>query len=543
MGKTRLVFLFSLLVSSWTSLQGQDRYAVHYRFKPTTTYSLDRPEELIGEKARLRRDKEHLALDSTDLPVSNRYASVIANEVQEIFYHSKWLNASVVLADVAAIEKIKSFPFVEEVLYVGRGGQRVTGRAGTKNYTDPLKTPGIEANAASTFDFQNHILGIPEMHEDGYRGEGVTIAVFDAGFLNTDEIMGMQHLFNENRIVATRDFVRRGPSTVFRTDTHGTGALSLLASFDPSQLVGGAYAADYILCITEDVDSEFRIEEYNWVRAAEFADSLGVQIINSSLGYNYFDDPEMNYSRNDLDGNTAVISRGAAIAANKGILVVSSSGNEGNIRWQTITAPADAKGILAVGAINNQFTKAGFSSIGPSSDGRIKPELVAYGSGVTLWRQVEGTSLSSGTSFSAPQVAALAAGLWQANPDFTRAELKEKLLQSGSQADSPDFELGYGVPNYFRAMYGREEGTLVDLPSRIYPNPLDDKELFVEFGQENSCQLTLYDLQGKLISSLQLDRYVMRDPYRVDMGTLNPGIYWLELEDGSTAARMKLWKK
>lgn len=543
MGKTRLVFLFSLLVSSWTSLQGQDRYAVHYRFKPTTTYSLDRPEELIGEKARLRRDKEHLALDSTDLPVSNRYASVIANEVQEIFYHSKWLNASVVLADVAAIEKIKSFPFVEEVLYVGRGGQRVTGRAGTKNYTDPLKTPGIEANAASTFDFQNHILGIPEMHEDGYRGEGVTIAVFDAGFLNTDEIMGMQHLFNENRIVATRDFVRRGPSTVFRTDTHGTGALSLLASFDPSQLVGGAYAADYILCITEDVDSEFRIEEYNWVRAAEFADSLGVQIINSSLGYNYFDDPEMNYSRNDLDGNTAVISRGAAIAANKGILVVSSSGNEGNIRWQTITAPADAKGILAVGAINNQFTKAGFSSIGPSSDGRIKPELVAYGSGVTLWRQVEGTSLSSGTSFSAPQVAALAAGLWQANPDFTRAELKEKLLQSGSQADSPDFELGYGVPNYFRAMYGREEGTLVDLPSRIYPNPLDDKELFVEFGQENSCQLTLYDLQGKLISSLQLDRYVMRDPYRVDMGTLNPGMYWLELEDGSTAARMKLWKK
>ncbi|MDN3690195.1 S8 family serine peptidase [Cyclobacterium jeungdonense] len=543
MGKTRLVILFFLLVSSWTSLQGQDRYAVHYRYKPSSNYSLDRPEELVGEKALLRRDREQIALDSTDLPVSSQYSSLIAKEVQEIFYHSKWLNASVVLADVAAIEKIKSFPFVEEVVYVGRGGQQVNGEEGTKNYTDPLRTPSITATAAYTFDFQNHILGIPEMHEDGYRGDGVTIAVFDAGFLNTDEIVGLQHLFNENRILATRDFVRPGPSTVFRTDTHGTGALSLLASYDPSQLVGGAYAANYILCITEDVDSEFRIEEYNWVRAAEFADSLGVQIINSSLGYNHFDDPKMNYSKEDLDGNTAVISKGAAMAARKGILVVSSSGNEGNIQWQTITVPADAKGILAVGAINNQFTKAGFSSIGPSSDGRIKPELVAYGSGVTLWRQVEGTSLSSGTSFSAPQVAALAAGLWQANPDFTRSELTKKILQSGSQADSPDFELGYGVPNYFRAMYGREEGTLVDSPSRIYPNPLDEKELFVEFGQENSCQLTLYDLQGKLISSLQLDRYVMRDPYRIDMGTLIPGLYWLELEDDSSAARMKLWKK
>ncbi|WP_162415570.1 S8 family serine peptidase [Cyclobacterium roseum] len=543
MGKTRSVIFIFFLFSSWTSLLGQDRYAVHYRFKPTTTYSLDRPEELLGEKALLRREREHIALDSTDLPVSSQYASLIANEVEEIFYHSKWLNASVVLADPAAIEKIRSFPFVEEVLYVGRGGQQVNGNEGTKNYLDPKQARGNKATASYTFDFQNHILGIPEMHEDGYKGEGVTIAVFDAGFLNTDEIIGLQHLFNENRILATRDFVRNGASSVYRTDTHGTGALSLLASYDPSQLVGGAYAANYILCITEDVDSEFRIEEYNWVRAAEFADSLGVQIINSSLGYNTFDDPEMNYGKEDLDGNTAVISRGAGMAAEKGILVVSSSGNEGNIRWQTITVPADAKGILAVGAINNQFTKAGFSSIGPSSDGRIKPELVAYGSGVTLWRQVEGTSLSSGTSFSAPQVAALAAGLWQANPGFTRSELMEKLLQSGSQAAQPDMELGYGVPNYFRAMYSREEGTLVDLPSRIYPNPLDDKELFVEFGQENSCQLTLYDLQGKLISSLQLDRYVMRDPYRVDMGTLVPGMYWLELEDDSSATRMKLWKK
>ncbi|SEI89943.1 Por secretion system C-terminal sorting domain-containing protein [Cyclobacterium xiamenense] len=541
MGKSSLFACVFVLFCSGTQLMGQDRYAVHYSYKPTDRYSLNRPLELVSEASLERRAKENSALDSTDIPVSEKYIAAIRGEVQEILYHSKWLNASLVAADSAAVEKIASLPFVSKVVYVGRG-EKQHGQNGTLSYTgnDPIFA---ETPSETTFDFQNHILGIPEMHADGFNGEGIKIAVFDAGFLNTDAIGGLQHLFNENRVLATRDFVRPGSGDVFRTDTHGTGALSLLASFDPSRLIGGAYAASYVLCITEDVDSEYRIEEYNWVRAAEFADSLGVQVINSSLGYNLFDDPEMNYSREDLDGETAVISIGAGMAANKGILVVSSSGNEGNISWQTITVPADARGILAVGAINNRFSKAGFSSIGPSSDGRIKPELVAYGSGVTLWRQVEGTSFSSGTSFSAPQIAALAAGLWQANPEWTRAELKDRLIQSGSQAKNPDFELGYGVPNYLRALYGGEEGTLVDVPSRVYPNPLDDQELFVEFGQENSCQLTLYDLQGKMISSLRLDRPFLRDPYRVDMGTLIPGIYWLEVEDNSDAARMKLWKK
>lgn len=541
MGKSSLFALVCFLLCCGRPLMGQDRYAIHYTYKPTDQYSLNRPLELLSKASLERREREKIGLDSTDIPVSEKYIALIAEEVDEILYHSRWLNASLVRADSAAVAKIASFPFVSKVEYAARGGKR-NAENGIQGY-DAKEPAAAAIRTGTTFDFQNHILGIPEMHADGFNGEGIKIAVFDAGFLNADAIGGLQHLFNENRILATRDFVLPGSSHVFRADTHGTGALSLLASFDPSQLIGGAYAAEYILCITEDVDSEFRIEEYNWVRAAEFADSLGVDIINSSLGYNYFDDPDMNYSREDLDGETAVISIGAGIAANKGILVVSSSGNEGNISWQTITVPADARGILAVGAINNRFTKAGFSSIGPSSDGRIKPELVAFGSGVTLWRQVEGTSFSSGTSFSAPQIAALAAGLWQANPMWTRAELKDRLIQSGSQAANPDFELGYGVPNYLRALNSRGEGILVEQSSRIYPNPLDDKELFVEFGQENSCQLTLYDLQGKMISSLSLDRAFLRDPYRVDMGTLIPGIYWLEIEDTSQAARMKLWKK
>src|SRR5690606_31104343 len=172
-----------------------------------------------------------------------------------------------------------------------------------------------------------------------------------------------------------------GSEDVFRVDGHGTASLSLVAAYEESKLIGGAYDSQFILCITEDVESEYRIEEYNWVRAAEFSDSLGVDIINSSLGYNHFDDPEMNYETGDMDGKTAVISQGASLAAQKGILVVSSVGNEGNDAWETVTAPADAEGILSIGAVNSMLARSSFSSIGPTADGRIKPELAAFGSG------------------------------------------------------------------------------------------------------------------------------------------------------------------
>ncbi|WP_439482295.1 S8 family peptidase [Cyclobacterium plantarum] len=543
MAKGKVLLLLFLLFGACFTLFAQDRYAVHYKYKPTRDYSLDRPEELLTEAALLRRNREILETDSTDLPVAKQYTQIISKEADEVLYHSKWLNASVIRADEKAIERIIDLEFVEKVILIGRGGFQNENEGSKAIQAKHSSKTEMFTNANSAFEFQNNILGIPEMHRAGFNGEGIKVAVFDAGFLNVDEISGLQHLFNENRILATRDFVNPGSTDVFHTDTHGTGSLSLMASYDPSQLVGGAYAADYILCITEDVYSEYRIEEYNWVRAAEFADSLGVDVINSSLGYNFFDDPGMNYSRDDLDGSTAIISIGANMAAQKGILVVCSSGNEGNVSWQTITVPADARDILAVGAINNSLNKASFSSTGPSSDGRIKPELVAFGSGVTLWRRIEGTSISSGTSFSSPQVAALAAGIWQANPKWSRSLLMDKLLESGSQSDQPDFELGYGVPNYLRITMDMDTGTLVEKAIKIYPNPLEENELMLEFGREFSCRMKLYDTQGKMLSLLSLHRVENEEPYRIDMGNLHPGIYWLELEDDAVAGSIKMWKK
>lgn len=540
----KTTFSIFLLFILFSEVKSQDRYAIHYRHKPSSEYSLNRPLEFLTADAIQRRVREGVPLDSTDLPVSDIYISQVTPHVEQILFHSNWLNASVVKIDNQRVDLIKSLPFVEDVVLVGRGqGPRLENSR--KSYNEPLKIKGLNKRQ-QTFEFQNDILGIPHMHEDGYSGKGVKIAVFDAGFVNLDKISGMQHLFDRNQIVATRDFVLQG-SDVYRSDSHGTGALSLMAAYDPDLMISGAFDASYILCITEDIESEFWIEEYNWVKAAEFSDSLGVDIINSSLGYNIFDDVDMNYSKEDMDGETAIITKGASMAALKGILVVTSNGNEGNLSWKTITAPADAADILAVGAISNSLEKAGFSSVGPTADGRIKPELVAFGTGVTLWRYTTGPSFSSGTSFSAPQIAALAAGLWEAHPEWTRSQIKEMLIQSGHQFSNPDMNLGYGIPNYSRAMYGVineiEESELVDKPTKIYPNPLDGNTLFVEYTKANSCRLALFTPSGQMVNQWQLAKNSNANPFEVSLDTLVPGLYIIELQDGKSGEVFKFWRR
>ncbi|MCC5936673.1 MAG: S8 family serine peptidase [Lunatimonas sp.] len=525
-------------------VEAQDRYAIHFKYKPTEIHSLERPFELMTAEALARREREAISVDSTDLPVSPKYIADIELFVRKILYHTHWLNASVVVAEEASIAEIRSLPFVSEVVLVGRGSGPKTAESGKKAASDPFRLR-IQKKQSQPYDFQNELLGIPQMHLEGYTGTGVRIAVFDAGFQNVDVIPAFKHLFDEGKIIGTRDFVIPGSSEVFKDDTHGTGALSLIAS-NHERLLAGAYDASFILCITEDVASEFRIEEYNWVKAAEYADSLGVDIINSSLGYNQFDDVDMNYGKDDMDGNTATISIGASIAAQKGILVVTSNGNEGNLSWRTITAPADAADVLAVGAISNSLEKASFSSVGPTADGRVKPDLVAYGTGVSLWRYVSGPSFSSGTSFSAPQIAALAAGLWQANPTLRMVEIKEKLLLSGHLSDDPNMELGYGIPNFERAMYGIElenEEILAKRKISLYPNPLDGDRLFAKNVPTSTCCVRLMSSSGNLVNQWILASNEAQRPMEFDIGNVMPGFYIVEFQSTNWSERFKLLKR
>lgn len=288
------------------------------------------------------------------------------------------------------------------------------------------------------------------LHKAGFKGKGVVIAVIDDGFRNADRITA----FDSLQLMGTRNFVFPQRS-VFEGDDHGTKVLSCLAAYEPGVMIGTAPEASYWLIKSEDNRSEFPIEEDYWTAAAEFADSVGVDMITTSLGYSFFDENTMNYSHNALDGQTAHISKAAEIAAEKGILIFCSAGNEGTSRWGRITFPADAKDILTIGAITTKKEKSVFSSPGYSADGRIKPDLVALGSGCCVIEPTGNLRYANGTSFSTPILAGLVACLWQALPWLSPNELIELLRQSGSQYKHPDEQLGYGLPNIYK-IYKKE---------------------------------------------------------------------------------------
>ena len=290
------------------------------------------------------------------------------------------------------------------------------------------------------------------LHNRGFRGEGITMAVFDAGFYHVNSLPSFDSIRANNQILGTRDFVDGG-TEVYDADTHGMQVLSTIAANMPGQFVGTAPKAQFWLFRTEDGSSENVIEEYNWVCAAELADSVGVDIIHSSLGYYDFDDNQQDYDWEQLDGNTAVSTIGSDIAASKGILITTSAGNEGNDPWRHITAPGDADSCLTIGAVNSRGMYVYFSSQGPSADGRIKPDVCGKGMFSTVQGRTGSIATASGTSFSGPIVAGLVACLWQAFPNATNMQIIEAIQKSSTQYNNPDEKLGYGIPDFNLAYF------------------------------------------------------------------------------------------
>lgn len=532
--------------------RAQDRYAVYFKFKPQTELSLQNPQQFLTQKAIDRRSREGIQADSLDLPVSSRYLEEVQKISQDFLYATKWMNAAVLVTDEAGVTELEALPFVDKVELVAKGflqnpGARIGHQILDSPFNDPIEfSPKLNARESAIsnrdYDFQHQLIGIDEMHVEGLTGKGVTVAVFDAGFPGTNTSSSLSHLFTNNQIKGQRDFVRPWNKEVFLDHQHGTNVLSLIAANEPEKLISGAYDSDYILVITEEAATEYRVEEFNWVRGAEFADSLGVDIINSSLGYWDFDDPGMNYTVADLDGNTAVISKGATIAAQKGILIVNSVGNYGARGVSSLVAPADAKGILSIGSVTSDLSRSGFSSQGPTADGRLKPELVALGDNAVLIRSNGSPGSSSGTSFSAPQITALAAGLWEAKPDWTKDELIDKLLRSASQFEAPDNLLGYGIPNFKEALYGKvlSVDKNESLEWKVYPNPLVSDELSILFGTGLTSYFELIDITGNTLLEAQLSRADLRSAFRVHLNGIKPGIYIIQMRESTHIRQAKL---
>jgi hypothetical protein len=376
------------------------------------------------------------------------------------------------------------------------------------------------------------MLNLETLHAQGYRGQGMLIAVLDAGFFNANILPAFDSLFADGRVVATKDFVDGG-TNVYDDHTHGMNVLSVLAGNIPGGLIGSAPEASYLLLRTEDAGTEYLIEEFNWVVGAEYADSAGADIISSSLGYTTFDNSTMDHVYADLNGSTAIASKGAAWAASKGILVVNSAGNWGGSSWNYLGVPADADSIIATGAVDSMENLAGFSSRGPSADGRIKPDVSAQGVAVVMSNSSGGMMNGNGTSFSCPLISGAAACLWQANLTLSSMQVREAIIQSCDQYQNPDNNKGYGIPDFGQALFVLTGKSFTkpdaDMFVSCYPNPADaDLHVSLFSTREQDINLLLTDLTGRVVDfRMENGGTGTFHHYQIRMSDLSSGVYLL----------------
>jgi subtilisin family serine protease len=523
MAVTKVLYLL-LFLKSFSLLAQQDYFfLVAFCDKKHSMYSVEKPEMFLSAKAIQRRVNQSLPISIQDLPVSAAYLDSCLTKGAQILYSLKWQNSVVLKTDSTKLFAIMKFPFVKHARLI------------QNSFGGILSSNSVNSMSYGNSFNQNSMLGIDKMHDDGYNGNGIHIAIFDAGFRNADNLDVFQKHFQEGRVLSTWDFVHN-ESNVYDDDAHGTHCWSICGGYKPGSLIGPAYQASYHLLETEDASQESQLEELNWAKAAEYADSAGVDIISSSLGYSTFDNSAENYAYSDLDGDKTIITQAADDAASKGILVVSSAGNEGNTSWYYILAPADGDSVLAVGAVNSSKLYASFSSKGPSFDGRVKPNVSAQGQSTVHYEYTNQLSAGNGTSYSCPLVAGMAAGIWQANKSLTNMELLHTLEKSSSQYDAPDDFIGYGIPSYYKlkSMIGD-----VDQFS-IFPNPgIDDFQLSLPFEiSKEPISLGIYDLLGRKVWSYT---FVATSPL-MELPTLvlMPGLYQVILETESVKQDQKL---
>lgn len=454
----KLLFFFFLLLSNAAIAFGQGsnavlkKYLIEFSDKNSSPYSIQNPIEFLSPRAIERRKRQNIPISSSDFPVNPDYIQGLKSFTIDIIHTSRWLNMVLVLADEAAMERIERLKFVKSVNYVGKnsGPRLILRRSGKSRDESP---PGEKTEDDYGFaEFQNTSINVNSLHDQNYRGKGILIAVLDGGFSNADIMPFFDKVRTEKRFYKHKDFVE-GDDYVFETSSHGSQVLSVMASDIPNVLVGSAPDASYVCLKTEDNGGEYRSEECNWIAALEYADSLGADIINSSLGYTTFSDDSMDYCYESLDGKTSIATQAAEIAFTKGMIVVNSVGNEGNTPWKYLDVPADGENVLAVGATDQAGYKTKFSSFGPTPDGRIKPDVSALGKDIAV-ASIYGTKVKTtkGTSFSSPLVAGAIASLWQAVPNRTNAEIIEAIKLSADRAAQPNNELGYGIPDFGAAL-------------------------------------------------------------------------------------------
>jgi len=522
-----IVLLFLSLVPTYPQ-DTLHKFWVGFTDKAGTPYSVDNPSEFLSNRAIDRRIRYSIPVTENDLPVNPAYVDSLKKPGVSIIYTSKWFNSAVIsIADSGYVIEVSQMPFVRSVIHLSR--EVVPGDGRHKAFTDKFGTETLDYGLASA---QITIHHGDALHTMGYRGQDMVIAILDAGFYNVDSLRAFDSLRINGQILGTRDFVKPG-NDVFREHTHGMSVLSIMGGNLPGELIGTAPAASFWLLRSEDPVSEQRIEEANWIAAAEFADSTGADVINSSLGYSEFDDTSQNYSYEDMDGNSTLVSRGADMAASKGMLVVVSAGNSGNIPWLYITSPADGDSVLAIGAVDPSGKYATFSSQGPTFDGRTKPNIVAVGAGTFVQRADGTVGPGAGTSFSAPVITGLSACFWQKFHTLSNFEIIQALEQSSSRYPYPDNFIGYGIPNITVAndiLTGYQQ-SFAGPGITIMPNPvISDITVSVPANEANFIKYEIFDPDGRKMSvsgsvtGINTKEFTIRS-----LESMPPGIYILKI--------------
>ncbi len=499
-------FLNGIFISVYPQKLSPGRYWVPLTDKDGNIFNINAPEDFLSERAIHRRNKQGISISDEDLPVTKIYVDSLRKLGLSILGTSRWFNAVIVESyDTVTLNVLQTLSFVKNFNYsVPLKGLTLSLSAETKN------TEKYLANTSSETEYgiaekQIDILHGKSLHSSGYRGKGMIIAVIDGGFYKVDSYSAFDSLWLNNRIIAWYDFTEPYNPAFFNGDSHGMSVLSIMGGNIPGEFVGTAPEASFLLLRSEVSQSENLIEEAWWILAAEYADSAGADVINTSLGYSTFDDLTMNYSISDMNGRTAISTLAAEKAFSKGMIIVVSAGNEGNKPWGKITSPSDGNHVLAVGAIDSSKYLAPFSSFGPTTDLRIKPDVVAVGVETAIITSSGVPGNGNGTSYSAPQIAGMISCLWQALPEKTNLEIIDAVRRSSSMYYTPNNFFGYGVPNFTLALnqLSSSPHMIADDELIVIPNPSRGTfEIRLRNPKEFVNQVLIYDMMGREVAMI-----------------------------------------
>ncbi|GMV78588.1 MAG: hypothetical protein AMXMBFR79_17190, partial [Chitinophagaceae bacterium] len=460
--KQFLLFLLSFLVIKNAEAQ-YTRYIIQLKNKATNPYSLSNPSAFLSQNSLDRRTTYNINLDSTDLPITPRYIDSIRLSGNVIILNkSKWLNqVAIKTTDATAINKILTLPFVANISTVA--AKPSNNNSIKPNIEKDLKEIISQENMVqqknqSVSNFYDYGLTTNEaklhnvqfLHNIGMRGQNMLLAIIDAGFYRYTSLSSFDSMNLNNRVKDSWDFVSNHASVV-EDDSHGMSCLSTIVGNIPGNFIGNAPETNVLLYRSEEAATEYPIEEFNWVCAAERADSAGATIITTSLGYSTFDDATFNYTYSQMNGRTTIAAKGGVFAHRKGMLLFTAMGNEGGSSWKYLSTPADIDSTISVGAVNVQGIVSSFSSYGPSADGRVKPEASAVGWNAYVQSSNNTIMQGNGTSYACPKMAGMGVVLWQAFPEFKNYTIREAIIKSGSNYFNPNDRIGYGIPDMKKA--------------------------------------------------------------------------------------------